>query len=125
MDNQTSNLNPQTKNPDAYKAILTIGEQGQNLIAKEGYWKAYLLSVFLPPIGIYYFVKYFFFADGSSESWKAAIICLLVTIISLALNVWFIRLFFSQSTPGGSQNLDIIKELITPENQKSLRQLLQ
>lgn len=125
MENQTSGVNPQITNPEAYKAILAINEQSQELKAKESFWKAYLWSILMPPIGIYYFIKYFFFGTGSSNARKAAIISLVVTIVSLVLNIWFIKSLFSQSIPGGNQSLETINELITPENQKSLQQLLQ
>lgn len=125
MDNQANGTNPQITNPEAYKAILALNQQNQEIKAKESYWKAYLWSIFMPPIGIYYFIKYFFFGTGSSSARKAAKISLILTIVSLALNLWFFKLFFSQSIPGGNQNLNMIRELSTPENQKTLQQLLQ
>lgn len=112
------------KNLDAYKAVLQIENQKQSLKEKESYWKAYLWSVLLPPLGIYYFLKYFFFGDVSYDSRKAGVISLVLTVVSLIINVWFIQLFFSQ-TIGENGNLETIKELITPENPKNLQQLLQ
>lgn len=114
----------QAKNLEAYKAILDIEQQTQNLKDKRSYWKAYILSVILPPIGIYYFIKYFFFSEGT-DSRKAGVVSLVLTIASLIVNLWLIQLFLNQSIGENSQNLNIIKELITPENQKSLQQLLQ
>lgn len=117
--------NEKINNLEAYKAILDIEQQKQNLKAKESFWKSYLWSVLLPPIGIYYFIKYFFLSDGSSGVRKAGILNLSLTLISLIFNIWLMKLFFSNPITGNSQNLNMIKELITPENQKSLQQLLQ
>lgn len=127
MNNQEEPLNPptdQAKNVEAYKAILDSEQQNQKLKAKESFWKAYLWSVLLPPIGVYYFIKYFFFGDGGYEIRKAAVLSLFLTIISLLANIWLIQLFLNQPI-GGSGNFDTINELIKPENQENLRQLLQ
>ncbi|GAH13179.1 unnamed protein product, partial [marine sediment metagenome] len=86
------------------------------------------ISIFLPPIGgIYYFIKFFLFFDNIDAK-KAGIVSLVLTIISLVLNIWILKLFLNQSiggVVGNNQNLDMLKELITPGNQKSLQQLLQ
>lgn len=122
------NLNPTPtppKNPEAYQALLQINEQEATLKARQGYLKAYLLSAILPPIGLFYFVKYFFFADTSSDNRKAAVISLSLTIVSLLLSVWLFQLFFNQFAPPNSQNKEFLQELITPENQKTLKQLLE
>ncbi len=112
------------KNLDVYKAILEINEQEQKQEKKENYWKAYVLSISLPPIGIYYFIKYFFFIDDKNTR-KAGIISLILTVVSLFLSVWLMKAFFVQSLPNSSENLNFIKELINPENQKTLQELLQ
>lgn len=115
----------ENKNTEAYKAIIDIDQQTQNLKAKESFWKAYLWSILLPPLGIYYFIKYLFFGDGTSDRRKAAIISLVLTIVSLLVNIWLIQLFLNQSIGGNTQNFDTLKELTTPENQENLKQLLQ
>ncbi|MBI3379648.1 hypothetical protein HY029_02755 [Candidatus Gottesmanbacteria bacterium] len=124
MEEQLNVPDSQVKNPKNFEALLQMDQQKQNLKAKESYWKAYLMSILLPPIGIYYFIKYFFFI-GDSQSKKAAVLNLVMTIVSLILNIWLIQLFFSSSFTGNNQNLNTIKELITPENQKSLQELIQ
>lgn len=115
----------ENKNVEAYKAILAMSEQKEILKAKESFWKAYLWSVLIPPLGVYYFIKYFFFGDVTSERRKAGVVSLVLTIISLLLNIWLIQLFFNQTIGGGGQNFDTIKEVITPGNQKDLQKLLQ
>lgn len=112
-------------NVDAYKAILEMEQQKQNLKAKESFLKSYIWSVLLPPIGIYFFIKYFFFADGSPSSRKAAVINLVLTIVSLILNIWGIQVLLNQVVSSNGQDLNSLKELTNPENQKSLQQLLQ
>lgn len=125
MEEQVNLPKPPAKNLEAYQGLLEISQQEQTLKARQGYFKAYLLSVFLPPIGLYYFVKYLFFADTSSDNQKAAVICLVLTVVSLILNIWLFSLFFNQFAPENSQNANFLKELITPENQKTLQQLMQ
>lgn len=125
IEEQTNPANHPEKNLEAYKAFLQLDQQEQILKAKGGYLKSYVLIVFLPPIGLYYFLKYFFFAERSFANRKAAMICLALTVISLILNIWIIQLFFSQFVPAKSQNLNFLEELITPENQKTLQQLMQ
>ena len=120
-----NSVDQQVPNPLAYNALSQIGQQKENIKAKEGFWKAYLWSVMLPPIGIYYFVKYYFFGEGNEGMRKAAIISLILTVASLFLNIWLIQLFFSQAASVNDPNLNSLKELITPENQKSLQNLLQ
>jgi len=98
----------------------------RSLKSQKNYLHAYVLSVLLPPIGLFYFVKYLFFSDGDSEAIKAGIISLIITIISLLLSIWFGAIFFKQamlSIP--SEDINNLKELITPENQKKFKDLLQ
>lgn len=112
----------------AYKNKLEFVQTMAELEAKEkeikssqGYGKAYLWSVLIPPIGIYYFVKYVFFADGEEGNIKAGIISLILTMISLLLSIWLTFILFKQTTSG--QNLQILKDLTVPDNQKKLIQL--
>lgn len=113
------------KNPQAYQALLTIQQQEASLKARSGYLKAYILSFFIPLIGVYYFIKYFFIADTSYENRKAAFLSLAITTASLFLNIWLFNLFFSQFAPKGSVNEELIQDLITPANQQELQQLFQ
>lgn len=116
---------PVIKNPENYKALLVLQAQEASLKARRGYVKAYLLSFFIPPFGLYYCIKYLFFADTTSENRKAGIISLMLTTISLFLNIWLLSLFFTQSMPLGNTNTEFINDLITPGNQEDLIKLLQ
>ena len=55
---------------------------------------------------------------------KAGIISLVITIIFLLFSIWFITVFFKQATSTiPSENINVLKEMITPENQKKLKDL--
>lgn len=125
MEEQLNTSNQPTKDVEAYKALLQIDQQKEALKAKESYWRAYILSIIIPPIGVYYFIKYFFFRGGDPNDRRAAVISLILTVISLILNIWLLQMLFNQAVTGNSQNSNFMKELITPENQKTLQQLIQ
>lgn len=125
MEQSTNPINPPVKNPDTYKALLEIQSQEASLKVRRGYLKAYMLSFFLPPLGLYYFFKYLFFADTNYENRKAAFICLTITIFLLLINIWLFNLLFGQASPQSQRNEEFIKELITPQNQQELKKLLQ
>lgn len=128
MNNQYERLNlstDQDKKLEAYKAIVAMDQQKESFKEKENFWKAYLWSVLIPPIGVYYFIKYFFFDDATSDRRKAGVISLVLTIISLIVNVWLIQVFFSQTIGGNNQNLNTLEELITPGDRNDLQKLLQ
>jgi len=119
------------ENPEAYKqklelfqAMAQVDTKEKEIKSSQGYIKAYLLSLLIPPIGIYYFVKYVFFSDGEKESIKAGIISLIITMISLFLSIWLTIVFFKQSTSSiPPENLQMLKDLAAPENQKKLLEL--
>ena len=125
MESSSANLPPANKKIDAFNAQWQIDNQEQTLKRNTGYLKAYILSIFLPPVGIYYFIKYIFFGDKSNENRRAGIWSLILTIVSIMLSIWTMQLFFQQVIPPKSQNMEILKELITPENQKSIQKLFQ
>ncbi|PIS15829.1 hypothetical protein COT62_01615 [Candidatus Roizmanbacteria bacterium CG09_land_8_20_14_0_10_41_9] len=111
------------KNTEAYQALLEIDKGERTFKSKEGYAGAYALSLFLPPLGIYFFIKYVFFGNGS-EDIKAGYISLILTILSALISVWSIGMLFKQTTSTlPNQRSDMIKELITPENQNKLKEL--
>lgn len=116
-------INDPPKNLEAYQAIIEINSQNQRQERKQNYWKAYILSIGLPPIGIYYFIKYFFFIDDENAR-KTAAISLILTVISLFLSIWLMQSVFTQTLPNSTENINFMKELITPENQKTIQDLL-
>ena len=106
------------------QAMAQLDSKEKKLKSSQGYGKAYLWSILIPPIGIYYFVKYVFFTGGEAENIKAGIISLVLTLFSLFLSFWLTVVLFNQTTSGiPPQNLQILKDLMVPENQKKLFQL--
>ncbi|NTU46836.1 hypothetical protein HGA88_04390 [Candidatus Roizmanbacteria bacterium] len=114
------------KDLEPYKALLVLDTQERSMKAREGYLKAYILSVLFPPIGIYYFGKYLFFANGTQEDVKAAFITLAITVVVLVLGIVSCNFLFSSVNKATNSNSNsFLKELTVPENQKELRQLMQ
>ena len=108
----------------ADQVLLELDTKVQNIKSSSGYLSAYVLSVLLPPIGIYYFFKYLFFAKDTRGDAKAGFICLFLTMAGIAVGIWTTMLLFSQvGSITGSQGGDLLKELITPANQKELKDL--
>ena len=114
------------KDKEAIQALLTLDEKERTIKSRQSYIHAYIWSILLPPIGIYYFIKYVFFANGTNDDFKAGVRSLVLTIISLLLSIWLFNLFFKQTTSlMPSQGNDTLRELITPANIKILKDLYQ
>ena len=116
---------------EAYKKKLEMANALADLSVKEkelkqkgGYSKAYFLSIILPPIGVYYFIKYVFFGEGDEEAKRAGIISLVLTLASILLSFILFAVILNQVAsviPGG--DVQMLKELTSPEKQKELLQL--
>jgi len=118
--------NPNKQNLEAFQGLVELERKERNLKFQQSYFKAYVLSAILPPIGIYYLIKFCFFSNGTDEDIKAGVISLIITIVSLFFSIWFFAVLFKQTTSKiPEKNLDIIKEMITPENQKKYKELFQ
>lgn len=114
------------QNKEAFQAFLTIDEKERSIKSKQEYLRAYIWSVLLPPVGIYYFIKYVFFANGTNDDFQAGFTSLSLTIISLLLSIWLFSLLLKQTTSSiPSQGNDTLKELITPANLQKLKDLYQ
>lgn len=96
IDTQIPPIAPQ-KNLEAFQALLEIDQKEKDIKKREGYMKAYVLSILLPPIGLYYFFKYLFFANGTKEDIRAGIISLILTVILGLLSFWAIVGMFKQT----------------------------
>jgi hypothetical protein len=116
---------PVQKNIDAYGALIEIDNEERKLKKNTGYFKSYTWSILIPPIGIFFFIKYFFLGDGSMSDKKAGIIALALTIASLLFSIWIFGALFSAGTGdlNNSKNLEFLKEMSTPENQQRMREL--
>ena len=122
---------PKQEKKDTYENKLALTQAMVQLDSKEkeiktsqGYDKAYFLSIIIPPIGIYYFVKYVFFTNGEDTSTKAGIISLILTLISFFFSLWMMTELLKQLTSSlPSQNLQQLNELTIPDNQKKLLEI--
>ena len=64
------------RNKNADVAMLLKNLPADNTGASQAKQKAYLLSVILWPLGLYYFCKYLFIEDDAKTAW----ICLIITV---------------------------------------------
>jgi len=93
IDSQSSSQ----KNLAAFQALLEVDEKERVIKRKEGYMKAYVLSTLLPPIGLYYFFKYLFFAHGTKEDFRAGVVSLILTLLSGLFSIWATVNMFRQT----------------------------
>jgi len=118
--------NTEKKNIDAYKALLEIDQSERNFKSRQGYSGAYALSLFVPPLGLYYFIKYVFLGNRSEEDVKAGCISLFLTVVSTLVSILLMGVLFKQTTSVlPDQGSDVLKDMITPANQNKLRELFQ
>ena len=109
------------KKLELVQAMAQLDSKEKEIKSAKGYSKAYFWSVVIPPIGIYYFVKYLFFTGGEKEDVKAGVVSLALTLASLFLSFLLIAALFKQ--PTSSQGLKMLKDLTVPDNQKEILQL--
>ena len=82
------------RNPKADISAIISMKDDENKETPMYVVRAYVLSVVLSPIGVYYFFKLFFF----DEEKKAAIICLILTLIVLIIEIKLTSGLFSSSS---------------------------
>lgn len=112
------------KKLELIQATTQLDFKEKEMKSSQGYVKAYLWSILIPPIGVYYFIKYVFFSGGSEDSIRAGIISLILTIVSLLLSIFLMIGILRQTTSGNSsQNLQMLKNLAVPDNQKKFIEL--
>lgn len=118
-------------NQDAYQKKLEFVQALSQLESKEKeirssqkYRGAYFWSLIAPPIGVYYFVRYLFFEGEKEGSIQAGVLSLILTIISLSISVLFLSSILKQTTSSTSPaDLQMLKDLANPKNQKTILQL--
>jgi hypothetical protein len=126
MIDQKINQSVPTKNIEAFGALLEVDQQARQIKTRQSYVKAYVISLLFPPLGVYYFFKYLFFADGSTADIKAGVLSLALSVISIVVSIWSFAALFGQLVPGSSsQSIDLLKKTATPENIKELIKLYQ
>lgn len=105
------------KNIDAPALIESLLSQAKEpgLSVKEK-TRAYMVSLLLPPFGLYYVVK--FFIRGEQSARRAAWTCIILTVLSLGITAWLGYAVLSQ-TP----NLGELQG-VSPQNLQDLNDLL-
>jgi hypothetical protein len=120
-------MNEQEQYDKKFELMKSIGElnmKEEEIKSNQGYRKAYIWSILMPPVGIYYCIKYIFFSRGGSKNMQAGIISLVLTLLSLFISSWAIIGLFKQSTSSLSPNdLQMINNLAAPDTRKELLQL--
>ena len=77
-----NNSTPYDQKVNLYQAMADL-EAPQEIVKKTtSFNKAFLLSFLLPPIGVYYFIKYIFFSSSEEYNLRVGLISLGLTIIS-------------------------------------------
>lgn len=115
-----------SKNLEAYQALLEIDEKERSFSSRQGYMKAYVISALLPPLGMYYFIKYVFIGNYSEDDKKVGWTCFILTTISIIVSIVTSLILFSQaasSLPATSS--ETLKQMVSPENQDALKKLFQ
>lgn len=110
--------NTEHKNLEAYQALLEVAKSERTFKTRQGYSSAYVLSLLLPPSGLFYFVKYIIFSGGDKENIKAGVISLALSLASLLITFWMVAGISTH------ENMQSLKNLTVPENQKQILQLL-
>ena len=107
------------------QAMSELAEKEQDLKLSEAHRKAYIWSILVPPIGIYYFIKYVFFTGGEARSVKTGKLCLLLAGISFVFLILLAAVMMNMSVLTiAPEDQNSLKDLTIPENQKELIELL-
>ncbi len=78
-------------------AIKALESQTKSLVSgKQKKW-AYLVSVGLPPLGLLFALKFYFYDQGKDDAKRVALICLILTGASLILFWLTAQLLFSSA----------------------------
>jgi len=100
-----------SKNIEAFQALLEIDAKERKMKEQSGRTKSYVLSVLIPPIGVYYCVKYVFFSRGTEEDIRAGFISLALTVVSGLVSIWLMSSMFAQMSSLGIPQDGNIQEI--------------
>lgn len=113
---QYSEVAKENKKVDVAALMLNALERQQNsekLTSGQRHW-AYTISVGLPPLGLLFAAKFYFFDKEKSDAKQTALICLILTLFSVVLFYFTMQVLFStagvspaqlKSVPGQLQQL--------------------
>lgn len=126
MIEQETNVPKPSEDLAPYGALLEVAQQERRIKEKQGYMHAYVISVLFPPMGLFYFFKYLFFANGTREDVQAGVISLTLTVAAIVLSIWSLAALLQQASPtGAGSTMDLLKKTSSPENMKELIKLYQ
>jgi hypothetical protein len=110
-------LGKDNKNVDVAALMVSAMEQARrDEIDGKKKKRAYMVSILLPPFGLYYVARYYF--SDKDDGKRVALTCLILTIFALAIG-WMIGGAMFGNTPTGS--LEQMKA-VNIEDMKSLLQ---
>lgn len=75
--------------------INALTQQETNLLSEKQKKWAYLISLVVPPFGLIFAVK--FYASGKDDGKTSALVCVVLTVVSILLAVLFVQVIFSGS----------------------------
>ena len=85
------------ENKDINAAALMMSEleshAGNRVSGKQKKW-AYLISIGLPPLGLFFALKFYFF-DSKDDGKRAAIVCVVLTAASIIFGWLTLKMMFS------------------------------
>ncbi len=97
------------ENPNVNMGLLMMNalqNQQQNLVSAKAKKWAYLISIGLPPLGLVFALKYFF--DDKDDARQVAMICVLLTVISILL-FWLTTKLLLSGSGASIQQIEQIK----------------
>ena len=113
---QYAALAKENKDIDAAALMMSVLEQSrQEEVDAKKKRRAYLVSVGFPPFGLLYAVRYFF--SDKADGKHVALMCVILTVVSLAIGIGISALMFSCS----GVSLDQVQNV----NVEDVRSLLQ
>ncbi len=111
-----SELGKENPNVDVSMLMMNaLQNEGRKGGSSKSYRTAYLVSIGLPPFGLIYALKYYFSDDENDK--QAALICVLLTVISIIVFFALSKLIFSSSGTSFQQI-----EQISPKDIQQLTQ---
>ncbi len=114
---QYQELAKQDKNVDVAGLMMSaLQKQDENRISSKAKTRAYVVSLLVPPFGLLFAVKYYFF-DDRDDGKSVALMCLVLTAVVIIGTWLFIKALFS--TAG------VTPQQIEQIRQQDIQQLLQ
>lgn len=100
------NLAKENKNIDvAQLMIAAMQNQESNLLSSRQKNLAYMVSFFFPPFGLFFALK--FWLSDKEDANHAALVCVLLTVLSGWITYMFLKSFTQNLAPSIQQNIDL------------------